>query len=219
MSPDYHVYETSKGHGLKHDPMLAIVGPRPIGWISSHDPGGRLNLAPFSFFNILNGKPPLIGFSPNGRKDSVCNAEATGNFVWNLATRPLAEAMNLTSSDVPMSVDEFEVAGLTPAPSIIVSAPRVAESPVSLECKLTEIVQLKNARGENTNGHLVLGEVVAVHIAKSLLVDGVYNTAKARPISRGGGNGDYFEILRSGYFRLPRPSAELVEEFAQRFAC
>lgn len=206
MSSEYHYYEVAAGHGLKHDPLLSIVGPRPIGWISSQDNEGRLNLAPYSFFNILNGRPPLLGFAPNGRKDSVRNVEATGAFVWNLAHRALAEQMNQSSEDVAADVDEFALSRLTPAPSQMVKPPRVAESLVSLECKLTEIFRLKDCLGNTTNGHLVVGQIVAAHIHQSLIADGVYRTAAARPILRGGGTGDYFEILPGGYFHMARPT-------------
>src|ERR1043165_461814 len=96
-----HFYEPSKGHGLRHDPLNAIIAPRPIGWVSTVDAEGRRNLAPYSFFNAFNYRPPIIGFTSIERKDSLNNAEATGEFVWNLATRPLAEAMNATAATVP----------------------------------------------------------------------------------------------------------------------
>ena len=131
-----HFYEPAQGHGLPHDPFNAIVGPRPIGWISSRSSEGSLNLAPYSFFNGFNYTPPIVGFASVGWKDSVENIQATGEFVWNLATRPLAEAMNASSAAVGPEVDEFALAGLTPAASRLVAAPRVAESPVSFECKL-----------------------------------------------------------------------------------
>src|ERR1700733_14177922 len=92
-----HFYEPSQGHGLPHDPLNAIIGPRPIGWISTVGQSGVFNLAPYSFFNAFNYKPPIIGFSSNGAKDSARNARETGEFVWNLATRKMAEAMNASS--------------------------------------------------------------------------------------------------------------------------
>jgi len=199
-----HFYEPAKGHGLPHDPFNAIVGPRPIGWISSRSGAGILNLAPYSFFNGFNYTPPIIGFASVGRKDSLNNIEQTGDFVWNLATRPLAEAMNRSCAAAPPEVDEFALAGLTPAASRIVAAPRVAESPVAFECRRTQIIQLKNAAGGDVNTWLVLGEVVGVHIAAELLVDGIYDTAAAQPILRGGGPADYFEL--GDLFRMTRPS-------------
>ncbi|WP_140986029.1 flavin reductase family protein [Asticcacaulis tiandongensis] len=200
-----HFYEPAKGHGLKHDPMNAIIGPRPIGWISTTDAQGRLNLAPYSFFNLFSYSPPIVGFASTTLKDTVRNIEATGSFGWNLATRPLAEAMNQTSAMVAPEISEFELAGLTPVPSRLIKAPRVAESPVSFECQLTQIVPLKNAVGAETNGLMVFGEVVGVHIAQTLLTDGVYHTADAEPILRGGGSGDYFAITEAARFTMKRP--------------
>jgi flavin reductase (DIM6/NTAB) family NADH-FMN oxidoreductase RutF len=205
LTEQFHYYEPALGHGLPHDPFNAIVGPRPIGWISSQDAEGRLNLAPYSFFNGFNYTPPIIGFSSVGRKDTLNNIERTGEFGWNLATRPLAEAMNATSAPVTANVDEFKLAGLTPAPSRIIATPRVAESPVSFECKLTQVIQLQRANGESVDTWLVLGEVVGVHISRSLLVDGIYDTARAQPILRGGGPADYFEIGPEARFRMFRP--------------
>ena len=164
MSIDYHFYEPSQGHGLPHDPFNAIIAPRPIGWISSQSETGILNLAPYSFFNAFNYKPPLIGFSSQGYKDSVANIERTGEFVWNLATRELAEEMNTSSAMVGPEVDEFALAGLEPAASTVVKVPRVARAQVAFECKLSQIVRLKTAAGDELDQWLVLGEVVAAHI-------------------------------------------------------
>ncbi|WP_428310149.1 flavin reductase family protein [Hydrocarboniphaga sp.] len=205
MSRDMHFYEPAKGHGLPHDPFNAIIGPRPIGWISSQDARGVLNLAPYSFFNGFNYTPPIIGFASVGRKDSLNNIEATREFVWNLATQDLAEAMNQSCAAVAPEVDEFALSGLTPAASRIVAPPRVAESPVAMECRLTQIVQLQTAAGAAISSWLVLGEVVGVHIAESLLKDGVYDTANARHILRGGGPGDYFRVEPESLFRMFRP--------------
>ncbi|UDF36821.1 UNVERIFIED_ORG: flavin reductase family protein [Shinella sp. XGS7] len=200
-----HFYEPRLGHGLPHDPFNAIVGPRPIGWIASRDGAGVLNLAPYSFFNAFNYTPPLIGFSSTSRKDTLANIEATGEFVWNLATRELAEAMNASSAMVAPEVDEFALAGLATAPSRVVSVPRVAASPVAFECRVSQIIRLLGADGSPTEAWLTLGEVVGVHIAEHLLVDGVYDTAAARPILRGGGPADYFELGEK--FKMRRPGA------------
>ncbi|WP_194724004.1 flavin reductase family protein [Noviherbaspirillum malthae] len=207
MNDDIHFYEPKTGHGLPHDPFNAIVGPRPIGWISSRNAAGELNLAPYSFFNGFNYVPPIIGFSSIGRKDSLRNVEQTGEFAWNLATRPLAEAMNISCTAVGPEVDEFVLAGLTPAPSRIISVPRVAESPVSFECRLTQIIQLRDAQGGEIDSYLALGEVVGVHIARHLLVEGIYDTASAQPILRGGGPADYFTIEPESRFKMYRPKA------------
>ncbi|MDG9885931.1 flavin reductase family protein [Pseudomonas putida CSV86] len=198
-----YYYEPAKGHGLPHDPFNAIVGPRPIGWISSHDTEGRLNLAPYSFFNAFNYIPPIIGFCSVGRKDSLNNIEQTGEFAWNLATRPLAEAMNQSCAPVAPEVDEFALSQLTPAASRVIAVPRVQESPVSFECKVSQIIQLKRADQEPVPSWLILGEVVAVHIAEHLLKDGIYDTAAAEPILRGGGPADYFEL--GNLFKMGRP--------------
>jgi flavin reductase (DIM6/NTAB) family NADH-FMN oxidoreductase RutF len=203
---DLHYYEPAKGHGLKHDPFNAIIAPRPIGWISSRDAKGHVNLAPYSFFNGFNYHPPIIGFSSTSWKDSVGNIQETGEFVWNLATMDLAQQMNATSATVPHEVDEFTLAGLTPVPGRLVNVPRVAESPVSFECKLSQIVQLQGADGQKVQGWLTLGEVVAVHIDKRMIQDGVYQTALARPIVRAGRRGDYFEIKPDAMFEMPRPA-------------
>ena len=202
---DLHSYEPRLGHGLPHDPFNAIVGPRPIGWISTRSAAGGLNLAPYSFFNAFNYTPPIIGFASIGAKDTLRNVNETGEFVWNLATRPLAEAMNASCATVPPAVNEFELAGLTPVASQIVAAPRVGESPVAFECKLTQQIQLQGVDGQPVPTWLTLGEVVAVHIARELLVDGIYNTAAARPVLRGGGPADYFEISEALRFRMFRP--------------
>ncbi|KTT20139.1 flavin reductase family protein [Pseudomonas putida] len=200
-----YYYEPAKGHGLPHDPFNAIVGPRPIGWISSQDQQGRLNLAPYSFFNAFNYIPPIIGFCSVGRKDSLNNIEQTGEFVWNLATRPLADQMNLSCSAVAPEVNEFDLSGLTATPSSVVKVPRVGETPVAFECKVTQIVQLQRADQALVPSWLILGEVVAVHIAERLLKDGIYDTAAAEPILRGGGPADYFEL--GNLFKMPRPKA------------
>jgi flavin reductase (DIM6/NTAB) family NADH-FMN oxidoreductase RutF len=205
MPEQFYSYEPRLGHGLKHDPFNAIVGPRPIGWISSADAQGLVNLAPYSFFNAFNYVPPIIGFSSIGYKDTVRNVEQTGEFVWNLATQPLAEAMNQTCAPVPPHVNEFELAQLTQLDSRVVKPPRVGESPVSFECKVTQIVQLQGVDGQKVPTWLVLGEVVFVHIEKTHLVEGVYDTANAGHILRGGGPADYFTVGPEQLFKMTRP--------------
>jgi flavin reductase (DIM6/NTAB) family NADH-FMN oxidoreductase RutF len=205
MTDQFHSYEPGQGHGLKHDPFNAIVGPRPIGWISSVSSAGQVNLAPYSFFNAFNYVPPIIGFSSIGYKDTLRNVEQTGEFVWNLVTKPLAEAMNQTCAPVAPQVNEFELARLTQLPSKMVSAPRVGESSVAFECKVTQILQLQGIGGEKVSTWLVLGEVVLVHIQKSLIEAGVYDTANAGHILRGGGAADYFTVGPEQLFRMHRP--------------
>ncbi|NRB55579.1 MAG: flavin reductase family protein [Salinicola sp.] len=206
MPTNAHFYEPSRGHGLPHDPFNAIVGPRPIGWVSSRSAAGHLNLAPYSFFNGFNYTPPIVGFASVGYKDSVRNIEATGEFCWQLATRALAEPMNASCAAVDPEVDEFALAGLTPADSRVVSVPHVKEAQVVFECRLTQTLQLQSAAGDKLETWMVLGEVVGVHIDPTLLADGVYQTAAARPILRGGGPADYFEISQDQNFKMYRPS-------------
>ena len=205
--PAKYCYQPGQGHGLAHDPFNAIVGPRPIGWISTGDTAGRHNLAPYSFFSAFNYTPPIIGFASVGRKDTLRHIEASGEFVWNLATRPLAEAMNTSSAAVAADIDEFTLAGLTAAPSRRVRAPRVEESPVNFECRLSQLLRLQSANGDPLETRLILGEVVAVHIAPHLIIDGSYDTTAAEPILRGGGPADYFDIGPAQRFRMSRPGS------------
>lgn len=206
MQDDIYFYQPQNGHGLAHDPFNALIAPRPIGWISSQDRQGKLNLAPYSFFNAFNYHPPIIGFSSIGTKDSLRNIESTGEFCWNLVTQELAEAMNQTSAAVAPDVDEFALAGLTAKLSKVVSVPHVAESPVAFECKLSQILQLSGANGQKVDSWMVFGEVVGVHIAKRLLANGVYDTAAAKPVLRGGGAGDYFIVDAAQRMQIFRPN-------------
>jgi len=200
-----YYYEPAMGHGLAHDPLNAIVAPRPIGWISTHSGDGHLNLAPYGFFNLFCYRPPIIGFASTGRKDGLQNAEATGEFAWSLVTRALADQMNATSAAVAPEVEEFTLAGLTPASSRRIGVPRAAASPVSLECRCTQILRLQGADGREADSWLVLGEIVGVHIDHSLVADGHYDTVAARPVVRGGGPADYFAIDADARFRMTRP--------------
>ena len=206
LDSEKYFYEPAKGHGLAHDPFNAIVGPRPIGWVSTRGADNSINLAPYSFFNGFNYIPPIIGFSSTSAKDTVRNARETGEFVWNLSTRALAEQMNATCAGVPYGTNEFELAGLTQAPSRLVSVPYVAESPVNFECKVTQIVQHKRHTGEAVDAWLVLGEVVAVHIARHLLKDGGFDTFGAGIILRAGGPTAYSEVRPDSRFDMRRPA-------------
>lgn len=207
MSPvsDRYWYDPRKGHGLPHDPIGSIVAPRPIGWISTHDGAGCRNLAPYSFFNLFNYRPPIIGFASAGYKDTLRNVERTGEFVWNLVTRELTERMNATSASVSPDTDEFDLAGLKDAPCVNILAPRVAQSPVNLECRVAQVVPLRDASGGLLSTWLITGEVVGVHIAPGLLRQGLYDTAEAVPVLRGGGRTDYFQIERDALFRMAQP--------------
>jgi flavin reductase (DIM6/NTAB) family NADH-FMN oxidoreductase RutF len=200
-----HYYEPANGHGLPHDPFNAIVGPRPIGWVSSQGKDGSVNLAPYSFFNAFNYHPPIIGFASVGAKDSLRNVQETGEFVWNLSTKALAEQMNESCAAVPYGNDEFDLAGLTKLPSRLVKPPRVAESPVNFECKVTDIIRLKSHTGKPADSWLTLGEVVAVHIDNTLLKDGVFDTFNANIILRAGGPSAYAMITPETRFDMYRP--------------
>ena len=177
-------YQTDEnGHGLKRDPFKALVAPRPIGWISSLSAEGVVNLAPYSFFNAVSDRPPYVMFSSAGRKDSVRNIEATGEFVCSLATYALKDQMNVTSSVVGPEVNEMELAGLTPAPCKLVKPPRVADSPVALECQYYKTVSLPGMNGAEGN-FVIIGHVVGVHLDESVIVDGKVDITRMRPVAR-----------------------------------
>lgn len=198
-----YFYEPRRGHGLPHDPFKAIVAPRPIGWISSLDADGRVNLAPYSFFNAFASSPPVVGFASEGHKDSVANVEATGEFVCNLVGMELMEAMNATSATVAHGVDEMKLAGLEATSCTVVKAPRVARAAAALECKLLQVIRLTGLDGVARNNWVVLGEVVGVHIAERFLVDGRFDTASAQPVARCGYRADYAVVTK--LFEMERP--------------
>ena len=191
-------------HGLRYDPFKAIVAPRPIGWITSMNAKGDINLAPYSFFNGISSRPALVMFSSEGLKDSVSFIAETGEFVCNLATWDLREAMNATAAPLPRGVNEMERAGLAPAPSRLVKPPRVAASPCALECRLLQIVPIEAAGGLPVDCHVVIGQVVGVHIDDRFIVDGLLDTAAMRPIARCGY--DQYAVVES-VFSMTRPTA------------
>ncbi len=194
-------YEPRLGHGLPHDPFKAIIAPRPIGWISTVDTQGRPNLAPYSFFNAVHSSPPMLAFTSESMKHSAANAIATGEFVFNLSTRPLFEAMNISSGALADGEDEFAAAGLAKAPCRLVKAPRVAVAPASMECKVVHSMQLHDLKGEALAGWIIIGQVVGVHIDEGFIRDGRFDTAAAQSLARCGYR-DYtavtelFEALR-----------------------
>lgn len=179
-------YSTDENnHGLKHNPFKALVAPRPIGWISSLSAKGEINLAPYSFFNGISDIPPFVMFSSAGHKDSLNNIEETGEFVCSLATYDLKDQMNMTSADVKPDVDEMALAGLTPAPSQLVKPPRVAESPVALECTFYQSIPLPGNEDPDREGYIVvIGRVVGIHIDESVVTDGKVDMAKLRLLAR-----------------------------------
>jgi len=187
----YYEIGDGSGHlkaGFKHSPFQALVAPRPIGWISTLSKEGVPNLAPYSYFNAISSNPPAIMFCSygdhrdGGEKDSLRNARETGEFVFNLCTEELGERMNVSSTPAPRGTDEFEVAGLTKAPSKLVKAPRVAESPVHMECQVIHIMRIPLS--EDSKNHIVMGRVLSVHIRDDLISNGRVDTIKARPMSR-----------------------------------
>ncbi len=187
---------------LPHDPFKALVAPRPIGWVSTVGPEGEVNLAPYSFFNAICDRPPMIMFSSSGPKDSATFAHSGGEFVWNLPTWDLREAMNQTSRELPRGENEFDHAGLEMAPSRVVAPPRVAAAPAALECKVVGRFDLRDIDGAPAPYIVVVGQVVGVHIDERHIVDGRFDTAGVKPIARCGYRGDYavvnelFEMFR-----------------------
>ncbi len=197
-------YDPKKGHNLPYDPFKAIISPRPIGWISSRDPFGNINLAPYSFFNAVADKPPMVIFSTTGqknleptKKDSLSNIETTGEFVVNIVSFELTDKMNKTSGNFSNEEDEFEIANLTKASCQKVKSPRVEESPASLECELYKTIKLPGQH--NT---LVIGEVIGIHIMDKYMRDGVFCITDFSPVARLGYN-DYTCIKKT--FSLLRP--------------
>jgi flavin reductase (DIM6/NTAB) family NADH-FMN oxidoreductase RutF len=198
-------YETAtNAHGLPHDPFKALVTPRPIGWITAMSAKGEINLSPYSFFNAISERPPMVAFSSSGRKDAVTFVEETGEFVCNLATFDLREQMNLTSAVLPRGESEMAHAGLAAAPSRLVKPPRVAAAPAALECKWLQTVPLNPLGGGEPSYYLVIGQVVGIHIDDQFIVDGLVDTAAMRPIARSGYR-DYFVATPETRFSITRP--------------
>jgi flavin reductase (DIM6/NTAB) family NADH-FMN oxidoreductase RutF len=170
-------------HGLAVDPFKAVMVPRPIGWISTLSVEGLANLAPYSFFNAFSDGPIYVAFGSGGRKDTLRNVEATGEFAFNLATHSLREAMNASSANVAPQVDEFALSGLTKAPCQFIKAPRVGESPVCFECKYFQTVPLPDDDG-HVQDFMVIGRVIGVHIDDRFIDKGRVNTAALQPLAR-----------------------------------
>lgn len=190
---------------LPHDPFKSLVAPRPIGWISTADATGRVNLAPYSFFNAVAEGPSMLAFSSRGAKDSSTFAGEIREFVWNLVTWELREQMNETSAPLPRGASEFERAGLEMAPSRLVTPPRVAASPCAMECKVVHHLELRDLSGDTFGQHLVIGQVVGVHLDERAISASGVDTSALRPIARCGGPGDYTIVER--IFEMRRPTA------------
>jgi flavin reductase (DIM6/NTAB) family NADH-FMN oxidoreductase RutF len=195
-----------RNHGLPHDPFKAIVAPRPIGWITSMSGNGEVNLAPYSFFNGVSSNPPMVMFASEGRKDSLAFISETKEFVCNLATFDLREAMNKTSAPLPRGKSEFEYAGLTMAASRYVRPPRVAETPCALECIWLSTIELNDMDGRPADRHVVFGQVVGVYIDDRFIKGGLLDTAAMKPIARAGYH-EYFVCTPETRFSLIRPNS------------
>jgi flavin reductase (DIM6/NTAB) family NADH-FMN oxidoreductase RutF len=186
-----------------HDPFKALVTPRPIGWISTLSAKGELNLAPYSYFNAFSSNPPIVGFSSEGEKDSSTFAMETGEFVWSLATWDLRDQMNASAASLPRGQSEFVHAKLDTAASRLVRPPRVAASPAAFECRVTEMVKLKDVDGSDSGRRLVLGRVVGIHVDERFVRQGRIDSAAMRPIARGGY--DEYSVVDQ-VFSMPRPA-------------
>ena len=201
-------HEIGKGTPDPFSTLNAIVVPRPIGWISTLSESGVPNLAPYSFFNAVAYSPPQVMFSATsnhrsgGLKDAVLDAQTTGEFVVNVATWDLRERMNASAVPAPREIDEFEYAGLTKAESSLVRCPRVAESPVHLECRYLRSVEMLSNDVDDPNT-VVFGQVVGVHIDERVLVDGRIDFLKLRPVGRLGYQ-DFVEV--DSVFTMERPT-------------
>ena len=189
---------------LAHDPFKALVAPRPIGWVSTMSADGSINLAPYSFFNAIGEGPPMLAFSSSGAKDSASFAGELREFVWNLVTFELREEMNETSAPLPRGRSEFARAGLEMAPSRLVAPPRVAAARCAMECRVVHTVQLHDIDGRAVNQHLVVGQVIGVHLDESAIVNGAVDTTRLRPVARLGGPGDYTVV--DDVFQMSRPT-------------
>jgi flavin reductase (DIM6/NTAB) family NADH-FMN oxidoreductase RutF len=200
-------YRTDEPHGLPHNPFNALVVPRPIGWISSQDAEGNVNLAPYSFFNGVAYTPPQVMFSTSGPhtdgglKDTISNIHETGEFVVNIATWALRHAVNETSTPAPRHVDEFEAVGLEKENSQLVSPPRVAASPIHLECIYNQTVELEQTEPDVSN-LVVFGTVIGIHIDDDIMVDGMVDLMKADVVARLGYR-DYTRV--TDFYSLDRP--------------
>ena len=195
-----------RNHGMDHNPFKALVAPRPIGWITTISKAGVLNLAPYSFFNAVCDSPPIMMFSSAGRKDSLNNIEETGEFTCSMSTEVLVDAMNLSSAPVAANVDEFRLAKLETAPSLVVKPPRVAASPSALECRLWKTLELPRTNATQTQHVVVFGHVVAIYIDDAYVQNGIVNTGAMRPLARMGYM-DYSAVRPDTVITLNRPVA------------
>lgn len=208
--------EALKALGLSFNPFKAVVVPRPIGWVTTIDRNGVVNLAPYSFFNAVSSDPPMVFYGANGthgadggEKDSLRNVRETGEFVCNLVTWELRHKMNDSATPAPHGVDEMKEVGLERLPSRMVKPPRVAASPAHLECRLHQLLELPSDPRTGKRNVMVIGHVVAIHIDDAFITNGRFDTARARPVARLGYL-DYAVVTEA--FAINRPSWPLVRE-------
>ena len=175
-----------KNHGLPHDPYNAIVGPRPIGWITSMNSEGQINLAPYSFFTSVSSDPPMVMFASDGRKHTIDFVEQTGEFVCSLAVWDLRMHVKDTSLPFPHGIDEMAAVGLEAAPSILVKPPRVKASPCALECKWLRTIRLNDIDGNPAPRFIAFGQVIGIHIDERFIKDGLLDSGAMMPIARAG---------------------------------
>jgi flavin reductase (DIM6/NTAB) family NADH-FMN oxidoreductase RutF len=203
----YDPRETPRPEPLGHNPITALVAPRPIGWIGSLSADGRENLAPFSFFNAFSADPPVVAFAPNekqgsgGPKDTLANVRSVPEFTASIVSEALAAQMNESSRVLPHGISEFVKAGLTPAASRMVAPPHVGEALAALECRVFDVIELPG-RSNGRRSHLVIGEVVGIHIDDGIIVDGRIDSLALAQLARLG----YYEytVVRE-LIEIPRP--------------
>ena len=198
----FYTPETRDKTLLPHDPVKAIIAPRPIGWISTLSKDGVANLAPYSFFNLVGVMPPMLMFSSEGVKDTAANAVEQGEFVYNYASKSLEDEMNASSIPAPAGVSEFDHFNIPRAESEMVAPPRVATALANLECKVTDVLQTQDVNGEKTGAIMVIGQVVGVHIDESVIRAGRFDVNLADPVTRLG----YLDFgLTHNLHEMPRP--------------
>ena len=186
------------------DPFKGVVVPRPIGWVSSMNKAGQVNLAPYSFFNGVLSRPRIVSFCSESEKDAAAFAIESGEFAWSMATWDLRDRMNATSEGLPRGESEFESAGLATAPCKLIRAPRVAASPAAMECKVTQVLRVKDADGRETGGLVVYGQVIGMHIDERFMKNGRFDLAAVKPIARCGYD-EYTVVER--VFQMTRPES------------
>jgi flavin reductase (DIM6/NTAB) family NADH-FMN oxidoreductase RutF len=189
---------------MPYDPFKGVIVPRPIGWISSMSKAGQVNLAPYSYFNGVLSHPRIVSFCSETEKDAAAFAIESGEFAWSMATWALREKMNATSEGLPRGESEFDYAGLATAPCRLVRAPRVADSPAALECKVTQVVRVLDAGGRETGGVVVYGQVIGMHIDERFIKNGRFDLGAVRPIARCGY--DEYAVV-DGVFAMKRPES------------